>query len=122
MARLGKVERAILEYLRLDKDCGDCEQAVECDVAEEHKNWNSPCHNYRSGVALVGELTCYVAGLASCPHREDWLYHMNDYSNAAYKSTLRAVHSLERKGRVRTEMRTTSHAGYGERFLWVELL
>lgn len=53
------------------------------------------------------------------PIKEEWLDHIGEYSNARYNSTLRAVHSLERKGLVETERQAVSFERYGKELMWV---
>lgn len=115
---LGRVERAILEYLQLAKDCGGCKQAEGCTLPDDQKNWNKP--GWRTG-AQIAELCIAVEGLAECPHEEDWLEHVGEYTDARYQSVARAVRSLKRKGLTQTETVTVSYDSHGVELLWVTL-
>ncbi len=117
--KLGAVEQAVLAYLQLSQDCGGCRQAADCSLPDAEKSWHRYGHR---GTAVLGELCLFVEGLAECPHKEDWLEHINDFSDTRYKSVHRAVKGLEHKGWVQTELRTQSLPTYGYRFLLVRLV
>ncbi len=94
---LGKVEKKILEWLEM--------KATNCKGRFDHCGdgfcgYAKPS-DYGSSVVDLG---CYVAGLYRCPLDTDRkFFEKQDYADSIYKSTLRAVRSLERKGYLSTE-------------------
>lgn len=139
---LGKVERKVLRWLAMYyTDCGGCSEV--CEEFAFHGDIQCGCREPRDPDARFGaevEFICqFVAGNVRCPVEIEEI-NLGSYSDSVYKSTLRALQSLERKGWISKEKHTSCPLTEGcggrtwsltikpvsvdatERFLWTQHL
>ena len=95
MKKLRHIEKQILLYFNMTQK-GCREYVKSCDYTPYYCGYSEP----RKGGVNTYELCLFVTGKIRCPGEIE-RYYIDKHSKSSYRSILRAVEGLEKKGYIR---------------------